>query len=83
MKVMYFAWLRQKVGMGEEVIDLPDDVTTTGQLVEWLRGRGTGYVDAFRDTTAIKVAVNQEFADFDAPVKAGDEVAFFPPVTGG
>ncbi|WP_259780927.1 molybdopterin converting factor subunit 1 [Aestuariispira ectoiniformans] len=83
MKVMYFAWLRQKVGTGEEVIDLPDDVATTGQLVDWLRSRGTGYFDAFRDMTAIKVAVNQEFADFDAPVKAGDEVAFFPPVTGG
>lgn len=83
MKVLYFAWLRQKVGTGEETLDLPSDVATTGQLVDWLRSRGTGYFDAFRDTTAIKVAVNQEFADFDAPIKAGDEVAFFPPVTGG
>lgn len=84
MKILYFAWLRQKVGIGEETIEqLPDSVTTTGGLVDWLKQQDAAHFDAFRDTTAIKVAVNQEFADFDAPVKPGDEVAFFPPVTGG
>ncbi|RED54317.1 molybdopterin converting factor subunit 1 [Aestuariispira insulae] len=83
MKVLYFAWLRQKIGVGEEQLDVPDTVATAGQLVDWLVARGQGYADAFQDMTAIKVAVNQEFADWDAAVTAGDEVAFFPPVTGG
>ncbi len=83
MKILYFAWLRQKVGHGEETIELPADVTTISTLVEWLVTRGENYQDAFKDTTAIKVAINQEFSDFDATIKSGDEIAFFPPVTGG
>ena len=83
MKVLYFAWLRQKIGVGEEQLDLPDAVGTAGELVDWLVTRGQGYAEAFKDMSAIKVAVNQEFADLETAVKAGDEVAFFPPVTGG
>ena len=83
MRVLYFAWLRQKVGVGEETVDPPADVTDARQLVDWLRARGPGYDEAFRDLDAVKLAVNQEFADLAAPVKASDEVAFFPPVTGG
>lgn len=83
MKVLYFAWLRQKIGTGEETIDLPEGVSTPRDLVEHLIARGGGYAEAFADTSAIKVAVNQEFADYDAPIAGGDEVAFFPPVTGG
>jgi len=83
MKLLYFAWLRQKVGVGEETMDLPEGIGTAAQLVDHLRARGAGYTEAFRDTGAIKVAINQEFADFDAPVGPSDEVAFFPPVTGG
>ncbi len=81
MKVLYFAWLRQKVGVGEETVDPPAEVTDARQLVDWLRARGPGYDEAFRDLDAIKLAVNQE--DLGAPVTASDEVAFFPPVTGG
>ncbi len=83
MKVLYFAWLRQRIGVGEEVIDPPQGVETPRALVDWLVTRGDGYQKAFADTTSIKVAVNQEFADFDAAIAPGDEVAFFPPVTGG
>ncbi|MBP5856666.1 molybdopterin converting factor subunit 1 [Marivibrio halodurans] len=83
MKLLYFAWLRQKIGVGEETIDLPADIADARGLVTWLKGRGEGYEIAFRDLDAIKLAVNQDYADLDAPVKAGDEVAFFPPVTGG
>ncbi len=62
---------------------MPTDVATVQGLVDWLMGQEGGYADAFKDTSAIKVAINQEFADFTAAISAGDEVAFFPPVTGG
>jgi len=83
VKVLYFAWLRQKVGRGEEVVDLPGTVRTVGDLAGWLATRGGGYADAFADLKRVRAALNQEHVDFGAPVKAGDEVAFFPPVTGG
>ncbi len=83
MKVLYFAWLRQKVGRGEESVELPGTVRTIGDLVVWLAARGGGYADAFADLKRVRAALNQERVDFTTPVKAGDEVAFFPPVTGG
>ena len=83
MKVLYFAWLRQKIGFGEETISLPQSVATPAALVDWLKARGSGYETAFSDVEAIKVAVNQEFAEYDTPISDNDEVAFFPPVTGG
>jgi molybdopterin synthase sulfur carrier subunit len=81
--LLYFAWVRQKIGRGEETIELPAHVTTVTELVAWLRGRGPGYADAFADTSRLRAAVNQDHAGFDAAVGARDEVAFFPPVTGG
>ena len=83
MKVLYFAWLRQKIGMGEETLDPPTGVETAGQLVDWLKTRGPGYEAAFKDARAVKIAVNQAFGTRDTPIAANDEVAFFPPVTGG
>lgn len=83
MKLLYFAWVRQRIGVGNEMVTPPDGVATVAALVEWLRGRGPGYAEAFRDTRAIRCAVNQEYVEPDHPVAAGDEVAFFPPVTGG
>ena len=83
MKLLYFAWLRQKIGRGEETIELPREARTVGDLVIWLKGRGEGYADAFADVKRLRAAVNQEHVDFSAPVGQGDEVAFFPPVTGG
>ena len=83
MKVLYFAWVRQKVGHGEETVDAPRDVATVGALVAWLKARGGGYAEAFADPKRMRAAVNQDHVGFDAPIKAGDEVAFFPPVTGG
>lgn len=83
MTLLYFAWVRQKIGKGEETIDLPDAVKTVGALVEYLSKRGAGYADAFSDTRRLRAAVNQEHVQLDAPVAPNDEVAFFPPVTGG
>lgn len=83
MKVLYFAWLRQKIGHGEEVISPPADVATAGALVDWLVAKGGGYPAAFADKASVKVAINQDFARMDDPIGPEDEVAFFPPVTGG
>lgn len=83
MKVLYFAWLRQKIGTGEEAVDPPEEVSTAGQLIDWLKSQGPGYEAAFKDETAVKIAVNQTFGTRDTPIAANDEVAFFPPVTGG
>jgi molybdopterin synthase sulfur carrier subunit len=83
MKVLYFAWLRQRTGIGEETVSPPASVRTVADLVDWLRQRGPDYADALNDLSAIRVAVNQEFATLDAAVSEGDEVALFPPMTGG
>jgi molybdopterin converting factor subunit 1 len=83
MKVLYFAWLRQKVGRGEETVAPPASIATVAALVEWLKRQSAGHAAAFANAAAVRVAVNQEFADWSAPVAAGDEIAFFPPVTGG
>jgi molybdopterin synthase sulfur carrier subunit len=83
LRVLYFAWLRERIGTGAEEFALPQGVTTVAGLVAWLRARGGGYEAAFGATASIRCAVNQEFADPDAALRPGDEVAFFPPVTGG
>jgi len=82
MRILYFAWVRQKIGRGEETLDgaPPADVAA---LLDQLRARGGGYAEALAERAAIRVAVNQNFAELDAPLAAGDEVAIFPPVTGG
>ena len=83
MKVLYFAWLRTKTGIGEEEVTPPDDVATVGGLIDWLKGRSAGHADALANLAVVRVAVNQEYVDLDHPVRPGDEVAMFPPVTGG
>ena len=83
MKVLYFAWLRQRTGVGEETVSPPPSVRNVAELVEWLRTRGPGHAEALHDLSAIRVAVNQEFATVDAAVAPGDEIALFPPMTGG
>jgi len=83
MQILYFGWVRGKIGTDRETIVPPDGVTDVGELVAWLRGRGAGYAEALADPVVVRVAVNQELVDFDQPVASGDEVAFFPPMTGG
>jgi molybdopterin synthase sulfur carrier subunit len=83
VKLLYFAWVRQKIGLSEEDAKLPHDVATIGDLVAALRARGGGYADAFAEPSRLRAARNQEHVTLDAPVSDGDEVAFFPPVTGG
>ena len=83
MKLLYFAWLKQKIGIGEEDITLPEDVATLGALVEWLKRRGPGYGEALADLSVVRFAVNQDFAGLDQALSDDDEVALFPPITGG
>ncbi len=83
MQLLYFGWVRSKIGVGVEEIDLPAEVADIRGLIEWLQDRGTGYTEAFEDLSVIRVAINQEIAELDATVAAGDEVALFPPMTGG
>ena len=83
MKILYFAWVREKTGIGEETIEIPKEIRTARDLVRWLKDRGEGFSSAFSDDRLVRVAVNQEYATLDEPVSSNDEVAFFPPVTGG
>lgn len=83
LRIAYFAWLRERMGRASETLDLPPDVATVGALAEWLRGRDDVGRAAFTDLNTIRAAVNQTFAQPGAALHDGDEVAFFPPVTGG
>lgn len=83
MKLLYFAWLRTKIGTGSEDVTPSAAVTDVAGLVAWLKTRGPGYAEALANQDVVRVAVNQEYVGNDHPITAGDEVAFFPPVTGG
>jgi molybdopterin synthase sulfur carrier subunit len=83
VKLLYFAWVRQKVGKSEETMALPRGVLTVRDLVRHLQARGPGYADAFKDPARLRAAANLEHVGFDTRLSDGDEIAFFPPVTGG
>jgi len=83
MRLLYFAWLRTKLGVGEEQVAPPAEVATVAQLIAWLRTRGPAWEAALADLGKLRVAVNQDYVGLDHPLRAGDEVALFPPVTGG
>jgi sulfur-carrier protein len=83
LTILYFAWLRERTGMSEESVSPPAGIATVRELIGWLSSRGPGYASAFCNPRAVRCAVNQEFADLGTHIGPGDEVAFFPPVTGG
>lgn len=83
VRLLYFAWLRERVGTAEESVALPPGVATVADLTAWLGTRGPGFAASFTANRTVRCAVNQEFARPETPVADGDEVAFFPPVTGG
>lgn len=81
LDVHYFAWLRERLGTGREVVET--EAETVGELIEELRARDEGYAYAFCDTSAVRAAVDQDLVEFDAKLTGAREVAFFPPMTGG
>lgn len=83
MQVLYFAWLRQKVGTGSEEVSPPETVATVGDLIAWLRERSPGHAAAFADDSLVRCALDQEHVPLNTPLKGAREIAFFPPVTGG
>lgn len=83
MKILYFAWLRTQIGTAEETIQVPADITTLYALIDWMKARGEPYNAALADMSAIRVAVDQEYASSDISIAGASEIAFFPPVTGG
>lgn len=83
MRILYFALLRERVGMAEEIVSPPAEVRTVAELIAWLRGRSEQHEAALANSALVRVAVNQDYAQPGDPVRPGDEIAFFPPVTGG
>lgn len=81
--VLYFAWLRERAGRSEETFELPAGIASVAALVGWLRARDPAGEAVFAEASLVRCAVNQDLVGADAPVAPGDEVAFFPPVTGG
>jgi molybdopterin synthase sulfur carrier subunit len=83
LKLLYFAWVRERVGKPEEEIDPPASVRTVGELVSWLSGRGEEYAYAFENAKVIRAAIDHTHVKPEATIAGAREIAFFPPMTGG
>lgn len=83
MKLMYFAWVREKIGIAQENVSPPETVSTISELITWLESRGPEYRSAFENRECIKAALDQTHVDHHTSLKGASEIAFFPPVTGG
>jgi molybdopterin synthase sulfur carrier subunit len=83
MKVKYFAWVRERVGKAEEMLDPPADVRTVNDLIGWLAKRGDDYAHAFEAPRVIRAAIDHTHVKPEAMISGAREIAFFPPMTGG
>ena len=83
MVIKYFSWIKEHIGKAEEEIDLPLDVTTTKELISYLENLNDDYKLAFEKKNLIKIAINKSYSSLDEKIDNNDEIAFFPPVTGG
>nr|WP_085809715.1 molybdopterin converting factor subunit 1 [Sphingomonas sp. TZW2008] len=83
MRMVYFAWVRERIGTGEEDVSPPANVTTIAQLIDWLADRSAGHAAAFADRARLRAARDQAFVALDTPIAGAREIAIFPPVTGG
>jgi molybdopterin synthase sulfur carrier subunit len=83
LKLVYFAWVRERIGKAEEDIVLPKDVATVGDLLKWLSGRGEEYAHAFENPKVIRAAIDKSHVKPDTAIAGAREIAFFPPMTGG
>ena len=83
MRLVYFAWVRERIGLEWEDVAVPATVRTTSELVDWLKTRGPGYELALAEPRALRLAVDKVHAVGDVPLAGAREVAIFPPMTGG
>lgn len=83
IKLLYFAWVREKIGRSSETLELPAGLATIADLVGWLRARGPEYAEAFAKPEIVRAAIDQSHVRPDTPIAGAREIAFFPPVTGG
>jgi len=83
VKIVYFAWVRERIGKGSEEIELPESVKTVGDLIAHLSTLGEEYQAAFQVPGVIRAALDEEHADHDEPIGHAREIALFPPMTGG
>lgn len=83
VKIVYFAWVRERVGKTEETLDIPAGIDTIADLVVWLRSRGPEYVAAFAKPEVVRAALDQSHVKPTTRIAGAREIAFFPPVTGG
>jgi molybdopterin synthase sulfur carrier subunit len=83
VKALYFAWVRERIGLAEEELAPPESVTTIAELIAWLKQRGENYAAAFANERTIRAALDRHHAKPDQPIAGAREIAFFPPMTGG
>ena len=83
MKLVYFAWVRERIGRPEEELEPPPEARTVADLVAWLRDRGEEYAHAFANPAIVRAAIDRRHVAADAPIGGAREIAFFPPMTGG
>ena len=83
MIIKYFSWIKEHVGKSEELIELPNNVTTIGELINYLNNLNDNYKKVFKKKDLIKIAVNKTYCSVETKINNNDEIAFFPPVTGG
>jgi len=83
IRMVYFAWVRERIGTGEEMIDPPASVVTVADLIDWLADTSAPHAEAFENRARLRAAIDQDFVALDTPIGAAQEIAIFPPVTGG
>lgn len=83
VRLVYFAWVRERIGTGEEQVTPPAGTDTIAGLIDWLAGRSAGHAAAFADRARLRAARDQDFVPLDTPIAGAREIAIFPPVTGG
>jgi molybdopterin synthase sulfur carrier subunit len=83
VKLLYFAWVRERIGKPEEDVEPPPGIATVGELIAWLTRRGEEYAHAFENPQVIRAAIDRSHVRADAAIAGAREIAFFPPMTGG
>jgi molybdopterin synthase sulfur carrier subunit len=83
IRMVYFAWVRERIGTGEESVDPPETVVTVFDLIDWLAKTSAPHAEAFENRSRLRAAIDQDFVALDTPIGRAREIAIFPPVTGG